>query len=62
MPIELPRDIFVALDHEEGAMRVLNNDIVLWHTSVLFSSHEGKMPTVTEADEGGQEGQQYGGE
>ena len=43
-------------------MGVFDNDIVLWHPSVLFPSHESEIPSITEADEGGQEGQQYGSE
>ena len=40
-------------------MRVIYDDVVSWHTPVLFPFHEGKVPATTEADEGGEEGQQY---
>ena len=43
-------------------MRVFYDDIVLWHPPVLFPSHQIEIPTVTDADEGGQEGQEYGSE
>ena len=55
MPVELSCDVLVAFDDEEGAVGVFDYDVVARDSSVLFPSHEGKVPTAAEADEGGEE-------
>lgn len=62
MPVELSCDIFVAFDNQKGAAGVCDYDVVFWHLSALFPSHEGEIPTAPEADEAREEGQQYGSE
>ena len=59
VPVELPCDVLVAFDDQEGAVGVCDYDVVARDHSFLFPFHEGEVPTAAEADEGGEEGQQY---
>lgn len=50
-PVELAGNVFVALDDEEGALRVLDHDVSRWYMTFRLSYRQLQGPLCAEADD-----------
>lgn len=60
-PVQLARDVLVAFDDQEGALRVLDDDVAGRDVACGLADGQLQGPLGAEADEGGEEGEEQGG-